>query len=41
MTSDDNPYTPALAQMAGAKLYKQYQVYRLYLTDKKIMEQSL
>jgi len=31
ITSDDNPYTPALAQMAGAKLYKQYQVYRLYL----------
>jgi GNAT superfamily N-acetyltransferase len=35
LTSDDNPYTPALAQAAGAKLYKQYQVYRLYLGEQR------
>ncbi len=29
LTSDDNPYTPALATRAGAKLYKRYRVYRL------------
>lgn len=28
LTSDDNPYTPALAEKMGAVLYKQYQVYR-------------
>lgn len=31
LTSDDNPYTPALADRAGAKLYKRYRVYRLGL----------
>ncbi|MGA2821051.1 MAG: GNAT family N-acetyltransferase [Anaerolineales bacterium] len=29
LTSSDNPYTPALAQRFGAKLYKRYQVYRM------------
>ena len=29
LTSADNPYTPALANRAGAKLYKRYRVYRL------------
>ncbi len=31
LTSDDNPYTPILAERAGAKLYKRYRVYRLML----------
>ncbi len=31
LTSDDNPRTPQLAERAGAKIYKRYQVYRLYL----------
>jgi GNAT superfamily N-acetyltransferase len=31
ITSDDNPRTPALAERAGAKVYKRYQVYRLNL----------
>ncbi len=31
LTSDDNPYTPVLAERAGAKLYKRYRVYRLLL----------
>jgi GNAT superfamily N-acetyltransferase len=31
LTSDDNPYTPTLADRAGAKLYKRYRVYRLSL----------
>ena len=29
LTSDDNPYTPALAARGGARLYKRYRVYRL------------
>ncbi len=29
LTSDDNPRTPALAERAGAQVYKRYQVYRL------------
>ena len=29
LTSADNPYTPTLAERAGAKLYKRYRVYRL------------
>ncbi len=29
LTSDDNPRTPQLADRAGAKIYKRYQVYRL------------
>jgi len=29
LTSDDNPRTPILAERAGAKVYKRYQVYRL------------
>lgn len=29
LTSDDNPYTPTLAERAGAKIYKRYRVYRL------------
>jgi GNAT superfamily N-acetyltransferase len=31
LTSDDNPYTPTLADRAGARLYKRYRVYRLEL----------
>jgi GNAT superfamily N-acetyltransferase len=31
LTSDDNPYTPTLATRAGARVYKRYRVYRLYL----------
>ncbi len=31
LTSDDNPYTPALAERAGAKIYKRYRVYRMKL----------
>ncbi len=31
LTSDDNPYTPTLAERAGAKIYKRYRVYRLKL----------
>ena len=30
LTSDDNPRTPQLAERAGAKVYKRYQVYRLF-----------
>jgi GNAT superfamily N-acetyltransferase len=29
LTSDDNPYTPTLAERAGAKIYKRYRTYRL------------
>ncbi|MDD5467025.1 MAG: GNAT family N-acetyltransferase [Anaerolineales bacterium] len=29
LTSDDNPYTPALAEKMGARVYKRYRVYRL------------
>jgi GNAT superfamily N-acetyltransferase len=31
LTSDDNPYTPILAERVGAKLYKRYRVYRFKL----------
>jgi len=31
LTSEDNPYTPILAERAGAKLYKRYRVYRLWI----------
>lgn len=31
LTSADNPYTPALAQHVGAKIYKRYRVYRMEL----------
>jgi len=31
LTSEDNPYTPILAERAGARLYKRYRVYRLQL----------
>ncbi len=31
LTSDDNPFTPALAERLGARLYKRYRVYRLDL----------
>ena len=31
LTSDDNPRTPQLAERAGAKVYKRYQVYRLFI----------
>lgn len=31
LTSDDNPYTPILAERVGARLYKRYRVYRLGL----------
>ena len=27
LTSDDNPYTPALAARMGARIYKRYRVY--------------
>jgi GNAT superfamily N-acetyltransferase len=30
LTSDDNPRTPQLAERAGAKVYKRYQVYRMF-----------
>jgi len=29
LTSEDNPYTPVLAERMGAKLYKRYRTYRL------------
>jgi GNAT superfamily N-acetyltransferase len=29
LTSDDNPYTPILAERGGARLYKRYRVYRM------------
>jgi GNAT superfamily N-acetyltransferase len=29
LTSDDNPYTPTLADRAGARLYKRYRAYRM------------
>lgn len=32
LTSADNPYTPTLAERAGARLYKRYRVYRLVLS---------
>ena len=31
LTSEDNPYTPTLAKRAGARLYKRYRVYRLWM----------
>ena len=31
LTSDDNPYTPHLAEKAGAKVYKRYRVYRKWI----------
>jgi len=31
LTSEDNPYTPALAERMGARLYKRYRVYRMSL----------
>ena len=31
LTSDDNPYTPTLAERVGARLYKRYRVYRMEL----------
>jgi GNAT superfamily N-acetyltransferase len=31
LTSDDNPYTPALAEKFGAVLYKRYQIYKYWL----------
>jgi GNAT superfamily N-acetyltransferase len=31
LTGADNPYTPALAERMGARLYKRYRVYRLHL----------
>lgn len=31
LTSDDNPYTPALVEKLGAVIYKRYQVYRYSL----------
>ncbi|MBN1538407.1 MAG: GNAT family N-acetyltransferase [Anaerolineales bacterium] len=31
LTSDDNPYTPALAEKMGAEIYKRYQVYRYWI----------
>jgi L-amino acid N-acyltransferase YncA len=29
LTSEDNPYTPGLADRLGAKVYKRYRTYRL------------
>jgi len=29
LTSDDNPFTPTLAERMGARLYKRYRIYRL------------
>jgi GNAT superfamily N-acetyltransferase len=34
LTSEDNPYTPALATRLGARLYKRYRVYRLEIEQK-------
>ncbi len=31
LTSEDNPYTPALADRMGAQVYKRYRTYRLSL----------
>jgi len=31
LTSEDNPKTPILAERMGAKLYKRYRVYRLWI----------
>jgi len=31
LTSEDNPNTPILARRMGAKLYKRYRVYRLWM----------
>lgn len=31
LTSEDNPYTPTLAERMGARLYKRYRVYRLWI----------
>jgi len=31
LTSEDNPHTPELARRMGARLYKRYRVYRLFL----------
>lgn len=31
LTSDDNPNTPILAERLGARIYKRYQVYRLWI----------
>ena len=31
LTSEDNPRTPILAKRAGARLYKRYRVYRLWI----------
>lgn len=31
LTSDDNPYTPTLAEKMGAVVYKRYQVYRYWI----------
>jgi GNAT superfamily N-acetyltransferase len=31
LTSEDNPYTPTLAQRMGATIYKRYRVYRLFI----------
>jgi GNAT superfamily N-acetyltransferase len=33
LTSDDNPYTPALAEHMGARIYKRYRVYRLRFSE--------
>jgi GNAT superfamily N-acetyltransferase len=31
LTSEDNPHTPVLAERMGAKIYKRYRVYRLWV----------
>ena len=31
LTSEDNPNTPILARRMGARLYKRYRVYRLWI----------
>jgi GNAT superfamily N-acetyltransferase len=31
LTSEDNPHTPILAERIGAKVYKRYRVYRLWI----------
>jgi len=38
LTSDDNPRTPILAEHMGARIYKRYQVYRKWLTNRHVQQ---
>jgi hypothetical protein len=35
ITSEDNPNTPVLADRMGAKIYKRYRVYRMWLETRE------